>query len=149
MDNIGTPIRSILLTIAFLITLSGCGDARSPTATFDGEVCTYSGPDSVNEGDIEVTFENNSDGIAALVFLLLVDESARADEVARIGSRTSVEGAPPGSAVEFDALVEADPREKAIETVRLTSGTHLVDCVTFTGIAPNEVWRVALVEVDG
>jgi hypothetical protein len=136
-----------IAVIGMSLLLVGCGGANRPSATFDGEQCQYSGPESVGSGDIEVTFENNSGEAASLAFLALRDESARAEAAATMGTRTSVGGAPPPDYMELVGQLPADPNATATQTAPLTSGTYFLDCVTFGLDGPNEVWRVAILEV--
>ena len=148
MNNIGKSIQLMLLATGLLLMVAACGGAGSPSATFNGDECTYTGPDSVGTTDIEVSFENKSDENAALAFLALIDESARADEVALIGTRNSVGGADPEGATELAGILQAEPGETVTQTAPLTPGTYLLDCVTFSAGGPDEVWRVAVLEVE-
>ena len=59
MDAIPTPRRLTALVVGFVLVLSACGGSGDPSASFDGEECTYSGPESVGSGEVDVTFENN------------------------------------------------------------------------------------------
>lgn len=146
--DIRTPVRLAFAT-AMLLLLAACGGNGNPQATFDGEECEYSGPESIDGADLEVTFVNDSGDDAALAFLDLMDESARAEEVALIGTRFAVGGAPPAGATELAGVLRADPGQRETQTAPLSSGTYLLDCVTFSAGAPDEVWRVAVLEVAG
>lgn len=143
-------LRLMLTGLGCALILIGCGGTGSSSAAFDGDQCEYSGPESVRGGDLDVKFENNSDSPAALAFLNLVDESARAEESAQIGTRVSVDGAPPGGAIELMGLLQAEPGTEESQTAPLPAGTYFLDCVTFSADgAPDEVWRVAAIEVEG
>jgi hypothetical protein len=138
----------LILTIAVLAgTLAACGGGGSLTATFDGETCTYSGPDSVKSEDVETTFDNRSGKDAALALLSLQDESARADEMAMIGQRLTDLSPQPGSQTQIEDLIQASSGEEATRTTVLAPGTYFLDCVTFANDAADEVWRAAAVEI--
>ena len=141
--------RWLLLIAAAALTAAACGGDENPSAAFDGETCDYSGPDSVGSDGIEVSFENNSSSGAGLAFLSLVDESARSEEVALIGTRASVAGAPPGEALELVGVLEADAGATTTQDAPLPAGTYFIDCVTFSAGGPDEVWRAAVLEVTG
>lgn len=141
--------RITVLVVGFVLMLSACGGSGSPSASFDGEECTYAGPESVQADEIEVTFENSSEELAALAFLSLDDESARDEETASIGGGpVSVGGANPEGATSLAGVLEADPGQEATQTAPLPAGTYLLDCVTFSPAGPDEVWRVAVLEVE-
>lgn len=121
--------------------------SRHIEAVFDGEHCRYSGPD-VARGDTEVSFENRTESAAGLAFLALVDEAAGQAEIDLVGTRFSVQGAPPPEAVQLVGVLDAGPGDSATQIAPLTPGTYLIDCVTFTNAGPDEVWRVAVLEVE-
>ena len=144
-------IRTVQLTaflMGLLMVIAACGGTDAPSATFDGESCSYTGPGSVSAGDIEVMFVNNSNAAAGLAFLSLIDEAARAEEVDLIGTRVKVDGQNPEGAVRLAGVLEANPGEEATQAVPISSGTYLLDCVTFSAGGPDEVWRVAVLEVQ-
>lgn len=144
-------IRTVQITafvLGLVLVLAGCGSGGSPSATFDGEDCGYSGPAAVDAGDVEIVFVNNSDVGAGLAFLTLIDESAREEEVALIGTRIPVQGQNPEGAVRLAGVLEANAGEEATQTVPMSTGTYLLDCVTFSTAGPDEVWRVAVLEVQ-
>lgn len=140
--------KRLIPLVGVLLILAGCSSTANLSATFDGETCTYSGPDAVRSDEIDATFVNRSDEPAALSFISLQDESARADELALIGTRITVEGALPGPQVRLAGVLEANPGQEATRDAPLSPGTYFLDCVTFDGPAPDEVWRIAVVEVD-
>lgn len=121
--------------------------SRSIEVTLDGERCTYSGPDAAR-GDTEVTFENQTQGAAGLAFLALLDVSLRNEEAALIGTRFSVAGEPPPESLQLVGVLEADPGDSATQVAPLTPGTYFIDCVTFTAGGPDQVWRVAVLDVE-
>ncbi len=121
--------------------------SRHIEARLDGEHCRYSGPD-VASGDTEVTFENQTERAAGLAFLALVDATAGREEIDLVGTRFSVGGAPPPKQVRLVGVLQADPGDSATQIAPLTPGTYLIDCVTFTNAEPDEVWRVAVLEVE-
>lgn len=115
--------------------------------TLDGERCTYSGPDAAR-GDTEVTFENQTLGAAGLAFLALLDVSLRNEEAALIGTRFSVAGEPPPESLQLVGVLEANPGDSATQVAPLAPGTYFIDCVTFTAGGPDQVWRVAVLDVE-
>lgn len=121
--------------------------SRSIEVTLDGERCTYSGPDAAR-GDTEVTFENQTLGAAGLAFLALLDVSLRNEEAALIGTRFSVAGEPPPESLQLVGVLEAIPGDSATQVAPLTPGTYFIDCVTFTAGGPDQVWRVAVLDVE-
>lgn len=121
--------------------------SRSIEVTLDGERCTYSGPDAAR-GDTEVTFENQTQGAAGIAFLALLDVSLRNEEAALIGTRFSVAGEPPPESLQLVGVLEADPGDSATQVAPLTPGTYFIDCVTFTAGGPDQVWRVAVLDVE-
>lgn len=121
--------------------------SRSIEVTLDGERCTYSGPDAAR-GDTEVTFENQTQGAAGLALLALLDVSLRNEEAALIGTRFSVAGEPPPESLQLVGVLEADPGDSATQVAPLTPGTYFIDCVTFTAGGPDQVWRVAVLDVE-
>lgn len=146
--EVATTAASAQTTIATTTTTT---TTRPPSGsievTLDDELCTYSGPDGAG-GDTEVTFENQTDGAAGLAFLALTDASLRDELAASIGTRFSVAGAPPPESLQLVGVLEADPGESATQVAPLTPGTYFVDCVTFTAAGPDQVWRVAVLDVE-
>jgi len=132
-----------------LALLAGCAGSGSPTVSFDGEECTYSGPESVEQTDIEFTYTNTSSVNSSLAFLNLTDESGRSEASSMIGTRTSVTGEPPPAYLEMVGILQAAPGDEVTQTAPLVAGTYFLDCVTFSGELPDEVWRAAELEVSG
>ena len=151
MDRQARARRLAAVSAGLLLGVIGCGGSDdNPSASFDGEDCSYSGPESISAGDeIEASFENTSDATAALAFLALRDESARDEMVAMIGAEPiSAGGNPPEEPLELTGYLQAEPGEKATQTAPLDAGTYVIDCVTFVGDAPDKVWRVAVLDVE-
>lgn len=178
MSSFRSPVRRALPAVAVIVVMVGggaCSDTAAPAntsatevpatsettatsstthalsrhieASLDGEHCRYAGPD-VASGDTEVTFENHTERAAGLAFLALVDEAAGQGEIDRVGTRFSAGGAPPPEEVRLVGVLEADPGDSATQVAPLTPGTYLIDCVTFSAAGPDEVWRVAVLEVE-
>lgn len=167
MTSLHTTARQTLPALVVIVAMVGCNDtpvrevqptsvtasatthasSRHIEATLDGEHCSFSGP-GVASGDTKVTFENQTGRAAGLAFMALVDQAAGQAEIARVGTHFSVGGAPPPEEVQLVGVLQADPGNSATQIAPLTPGTYLIDCVTFTTAGPDEVWRVAVLEVE-
>ncbi len=127
----------------------------NPVITCDGESCTYDGPTSILEGEVEITFAN--DGPRDMI--LGVWSMHEATELAAELERTPVDtdrALDPGDPVPDGGLrltLEVAAGQEATGSVFLWAPqTHLIDCLTTatdaTGDGYNDhLWRVAEIEV--
>lgn len=144
-----TKSREMLVAGVILLAVSGCSSAE-PQATFTGTVCEYTGPDTLQAGGVEVTFENSSGEFAALAFLELPDdESVRERELALIGSDAPIPDVPDPEGAQLAGFLLAEPGEKVVEEAPLPTGEYVIDCATFDGDQPSHAWRAAAIEVEG
>jgi hypothetical protein len=143
------PLLSALALLVAVLASAACSGESSGiprlAVVFDGAHCTYDGPDRVSAGDIQVSFANDGDDPAGLSFLRLPIGMAVDPGVGADGPITSPE---PQDGVEVVGVVEVDAGEDGDELAALTSGTHVLDCVTFGPDGPDHFWRGAVLDVD-
>ena len=156
------PCPRGFLALAFaLLLVASCGDDSpaagtqspdtTPTVSFDGSTCTYSGPGQVLGGGlISVVLENSSDiDIDAGVFRVW-SENALAAALERVPPGTGsdiVLGVPPGSVQE--AWLQATANGRNEELLLLPNGLYLIDCARIPpgASSPDYVWRGGSFEV--
>lgn len=135
--------------VGILILAAACSGSSDPGATFDGQDCVYDGPDKVDAGTIEVTFENTSGEFVALAFLELPSDPQRAaDEIALVGTDGPIPEEPDPGGAQPVGFVMAEPGEEVTQEAALPSGSYVIDCATFDGERPSHAWRAGVLEVD-
>ena len=140
--------RNLLLVAVILLVTPACSGG-DPEATFTGTTCEYSGPETLQAGGFEMTFNNSSGEFAALAFLELPeDEEKRAEDLALIGSDGPIPAEPDPELAQPVGFMLAEPGEDVVEEVSLPSGDYVVDCATFEGDQPSHSWRAAAIEVE-
>jgi hypothetical protein len=114
--NINKPSLLFLVIFLLLALITGCATAAQdpptpePTVmlgpsckevggnclelTFDGESCTYEGPTEIAAGPVELFFNNNSEGTAAVNFLMLLEGKTIEDVIEYNGEEPTTKHAP-------------------------------------------------------
>lgn len=128
-------------------------DAR-PVITCDGESCTYDGPTSILEGEVEITFVNEGPRFMLVgVWKMFGTELAAELERTPVDTDRALDPDDPIPLGDLALVLEADAGEEVTDTVLLTAPqTHLIDCLTTatdeTGDDYNDhLWRVAEIEI--
>ena len=123
---LGLRVDYCFLLAGLLLASCSQGDAvQNPVVTFDGENCSYEGPEVVSEGDLIFVFKNLSDKPAAHLHVNALVGTTWEDilELAAKGPIT----APPGGMKElYGRYVEEDPDA---ERYTLEPGSHGIFCV--------------------
>ncbi len=126
-----------------------------PVITCDGESCSYEGPTSVFEGEVEITFVNDGPRFMQLgVWAMGASELAAELERTPVDTDRALDPDDPVPLGDLALVLDGFPGQEVTNTLLLTAPqTHLIDCLTTTmdetgGFAYNDhLWRVAEIEV--
>jgi hypothetical protein len=125
------------------------GDEGEPTATFDGQAATYSGPTSVAAGEITFTFDATEyDNPIGVMFLVaeVTDDSVTLEEIEALAAAQPASGPIPPFIGRFESQLVMD--EVLEETYTLSEGRWMVSANT----SPQDTDRVypaTILEVTG
>ncbi len=134
--------------VGLVLWIVSAGDDQ-PTATFDGQTATYSGPATVSAGDVTFTFDAseyaNSNGVTFLLGELTDDSIGMSILRTAAASVPASAGAPPFIGTQYSKAVVGEVVEV---TYPLSEGRWTVVVAT----APDDTDRVhpaAILEVTG
>jgi hypothetical protein len=160
-------LRWLILSASVVLLLASCGDTAddstdttlAPTTTttagaatgplelvgtYDGENCSYEGPETVTLADeISLTLVNDSADAVGLT-VVLVPPDRLTDIVPLVGSDTDYSGEtrlPPTFYAESGPFAESSAR-----SFLPAPGTYVVECA-LGGVTPTHVWWLAALEV--
>ena len=143
----------LVLAVGAVAWWTASGDSGSVVAadadtvvTFDGEVITYDGPDSVVFGNVEFTFRNEHDQAASLVAWRFDDQAALDAELAQLGLGGEMPREPdtptPADATRVFEIYEPAGGEEELRWL-MDEGLYVMDVATL-----DYVWRAdVIVEV--
>lgn len=148
------PIRMLwILLLLALVVVAGLalwiwfGDEGEPSATFDGEVATYSGPESLETGTVTFTFDASAyegeRGVAFIIAEMLDDSLTMADLEAYAEVNPARDKPPWLGRLEVSFVTDVIEKD-----VTLTAGTYSV----WANTAPTDGDRAhpaAILEVTG
>jgi hypothetical protein len=164
-------LRRLILSAAVVLLLASCGDTAddstdttlAPTTTtttagaatgplelvgtYDGENCSYEGPETATlDDEISVTLVNDS-ADAAFLGLALIPPDRLTDIEPLVGSDTDYSGEtflPPTLYAESGPFAESSTPSIFLPA----PGTYVVECSSGGATAPNHVWWLATLEVN-
>jgi hypothetical protein len=163
-------LRWLILSASVVLLLASCGDtaddstdttlaATTTTAgaatgplelvgTYDGENCSFEGPETATLSDeISLTLVNDS-ADAALLRMLLVPPDRLTDIEPLVGSDFDFSGGRTTSLPQA-LYAESGPFAESSALAFLPApGTYLVECASVEGAAPNHVWWLAVLKVN-
>ena len=124
------------------------GGEGEPTLTFDGTALTYSGPATLEAGDVTFTLENTSDEEMAFNWVLSNDDSITLEE-----SRAWIEANPdsnegPPWVETWNRIGEAGPGEVVEETSYLYEGRNELQAWN-PAIGPSSAYVAVVIDVTG
>jgi hypothetical protein len=165
-------LRRLILSAAVVLLLASCGDTAehraypevlAPTTTtttagaatgplelvgtYDGENCSYEGPETATlDDEISLTLVNDS-ADAAFLGLALIPPDRLTDIEPLVGSDTDYSGEtflPPTLYAESGPFAESSTPSIFLPA----PGTYVVECSSGGATAPNHVWWLATLEVN-
>jgi hypothetical protein len=135
----GAVVIALVLPVSAAV---GADPGSTPQLTFDGATCIYEGPEEMDAGEVEVTFDNQSGDFAALTVLELPeDEGTRDAEMSLIYADLPIPPEPDPDRVRLVGVVLAGPGETVTEAAPLPAGGYVLDCATIEGDTPSRAWR--------
>ncbi len=136
-------IAAVALVAGGDTTLVAAGEA-DPVMEFDGSVCSYSGPERIEEGIVEFSMTNLSDSTVAFANIRL-QESDLADELDGLPVGSSSSDVSPTPSIGTMRFTQVLSGESLTKEMAMPSGFYLLDCAT--GVPTDHVWRAAQIEV--
>ena len=160
-------LRWLILSASVVLLLASCGDTADDStdttlaattttaaaatgpleliATYDGEDCSYEGPETVTVSDeISLTLVNDS-ADAVILKVDLIPPDRLTDIEPLVGSDTEYSGE---TRLNPTVYAEASPfGESSARAFLPAPGTYVVQCSSMEGATPIHVWWLAALEV--
>ena len=130
----------LLLGGLLLASCSPGATVQNPEVTFDGEICTYQGPEVVREGSVVFVFNNASDNPGAHLHVAAVPDVGNWPLILEASAEGSLTASTGGMRELSGRGVEGNPDAKEYD---LESGAFAVLCV----IHGVNGWPAVLLEV--
>jgi hypothetical protein len=149
-DGATTSIAASATTATTVATTATttAGAATGPlelVGTYDGENCSYEGPETATlDDEISLTLVNDSADAAGLV-LVLIPPDRLTDFEPLVGSDTDFSGE---TFLQPTFYAESGPfAESSVRSFLPAPGTYVVECSS-GGVPPTHVWWLAALEVN-
>jgi hypothetical protein len=136
-------VVAIAGVVLWLLLSGGEGE---PTLTFDGTAATYSGPETLEAGDVTFTLENTSGQEMVFAWVLLNDDSITLeDEIAWMEENPdSIEGPP--WVETWNRISEVEPGEVVEETSYMFEGRNELGA---WNDATDDIYIAVFIDVTG
>lgn len=93
----------VLIVVAGVVLWLAFAGEGEPTATFDGEVATYSGPDTLEAGSVTFTLDATEyEPEVMFAVARIADDSLTMEDFEALADEYTADEAPPGVFTEFD-----------------------------------------------
>mgnify|MGYP001820964966 FL=1 len=127
---------------------AAAGGEGEPTLTFDGTALTYSGPETLEAGDVTFTLENTSDEVMAFAWVLYNDDSVTLEQERAWFEENPDSATGPPWVETWNRIGEAGPGEVVEETSYLYEGRNGLQAWN-PAIGPSSVDVAAVIDVTG